>query len=158
VLLENGTALVVGFDFDQGALEKAHARAAAHNLTFLPLFFDAANPSPDQGWAQNERGGLASRANADAMIALAFIHHLAIARNIPLHDLIEWLVKIAPTGVIEFIPKSDPMVKELLRLREDIFPDYNESNFQKSIESFAKVIKKKVVSKSGRTLYWYSCS
>jgi ribosomal protein L11 methylase PrmA len=158
VLLENGTASVVGFDFDQGALEKAHARATARNLTFLPLFFDAANPSPDQGWAQNERDGLSSRANADAMIALAFIHHLAIARNIPLYDLIKWLVKIAPTGVIEFVPKSDPMVKELLRLREDIFPDYNESNFQKSIESFAKIIKKKIVSKSGRTLYWYSCS
>ena len=156
VLLENGTNSVVGFDFDQGALEKAYARAEANDLNLLPLFFDAANPSPNQGWAQLERSGFSARTNADAMIALAFVHHLAITRNIPLGTLVKWLVHIAPSGVIEFIPKTDPMVQELLSLRKDIFPNYNESHFQEALERYATVVKKKVISKSGRVLYWYT--
>jgi len=156
VLLENGINYVVGFDYDQGALEQAYARADANNLNLLPLFFDAANPSPDQGWAQLERAGFKTRTNAKAMIALAFIHHLSIARNIPLAALVSWLVRIAPNGVIEFVPKEDPMVQELLRFRKDIFPDYNESHFQETLEKSASIVKKKVISKSGRVLYWYS--
>lgn len=155
VLLENGTGRVIGFDFDQDALDAAYARAKNRKLDFLPLFFDAANPSPDQGWSQNERNGLSKRANSDALIALAFIHHLAIAKNIPLNELVRWLVEMAPVGVIEFIPKSDPMVLELLSLREDIFHDYDEANFIRCLSCRAKIVKKKIISSSGRTLYWY---
>ncbi len=49
VALENGASYAVGFDFDQGALELAFARATAGDLRFLPLFIDATNPSPCQG-------------------------------------------------------------------------------------------------------------
>jgi hypothetical protein len=34
-----------------------------------------------------------------------------------------------PGGVIEFVPKQDPMVMELLRFWKDIFPDYTKRNF-----------------------------
>ena len=78
------------------------------DLSLLPLFLDAANPSPDQGWQQAERAGFAQRARADALLALAFEHHLAIGRNVPLAQLLPWLTGLAPAGVIEFVPKSDP--------------------------------------------------
>ena len=61
-----------------------------------------------------------SRRNADAVIALAIVHHLAIGRNIPLPFVVEWLVGLAPRGVVEFVPKSDLMVQRMLRLRRDI--------------------------------------
>ena len=44
---------------------------------------DAAKPGMDQCWNQDERQGLAARANADGLLALAFVHHLAIGRKIP---------------------------------------------------------------------------
>lgn len=156
--LEAGVKNVVGFDFDQGALEKAFARAQESDLSFQPLFMDAANPSPGQGWREQERQSLKSRANADAVIALAFIHHLAIARNIPFEELLDWVMSLAPQGIIEFIPKKDPMVEKLLALRVDIFPDYTEDFFLSQISSRAKIIKTVQTSKSGRLLVWFSKS
>jgi len=72
--LEAGAEKVIGFDFDHGALEIAYDRAKTEKLDFLPIWLDAANPSPAQGWGQNERMGLADRAKPDAIVALAFIH------------------------------------------------------------------------------------
>ena len=83
---------MVGFDFDQAALEVAYRRAKEGGLPFLPLWLDAANPSPSQGWGQAERKGFAGRANPDALLALAFIHHIAIGRNVPLDMATDWIV------------------------------------------------------------------
>ena len=120
----NGAERVIGFEFDFGALETAYYRAKTEKLCFLPLHLDAANPSPSQGWNQQERIGLTQRRNADAVIALAVIHHLCIGRNIPLESVVDWIVATAPKELIEFIPKGDAMVQEMLSLREDIFANY----------------------------------
>ena len=153
--LNAGAQHVVGFDFDQSALEKSFERAEKNNLNFLPLFFDAANPSPDQGWNSQERKGLLNRINADAVLALAFEHHLAIGRNIPLDKFIDWLINIAPRGVVEFIPKDDPNLKLMLNLRKDIFTDYNEHTFRNILESKCRIISSQEISKSKRILYWF---
>lgn len=153
--LEAGAEYVVGFDFDQGALDTAFARAKTERLNFLPLFLDAANPPPSQGWGQTERMGLMQRANADGVLALAVVHHLAIGKNVPLGDVVDWLVSMAPTGIIEFVQKSDPMVQALLQLREDIFDDYNEQSFVSALEAKATIFKSVTVSAAERRLYWF---
>jgi ribosomal protein L11 methylase PrmA len=155
MLIEAGAKHVIGFDFDQRALEKAYQRAAAKKLDFLPLFLDAANPSPSQGWLQGERKGLADRAPADAIVALAFVHHLAIARNVPLQGVVGWLTSLAPAGVIEFVPKSDPTIQRMLALREDIFSEYTEDNFRSALSARARIVGEQVVSASGRRLFCY---
>jgi ribosomal protein L11 methylase PrmA len=151
--LEAGARSVIGFDFDQGALDLAFDRAKSENLAFTPLFLDVTNPAPDQGWGQAERRGLRARAKADAVLALALIHHVAISKNVPLGDVVSWLTDMAPRGVIEFVPKTDPMVVELLRLREDIFPNYNEEHFVKCLEERARIVTSETVSASGRKLF-----
>lgn len=153
--LAAGAGAVVGFDYDQGALDLAFSRAQAENLNFLPLYMDVANPPPSQGWAQAERQGIAQRANADALIALALVHHLAIGKNIPLPAVIDWLIDLAPEGVIEFVQKTDPMVQTLLQLREDMFDDYSEQAFVHAVERRAKVVRAETVSENGRQLLWY---
>lgn len=153
--LDAGADSVMGFDFDHGALDLAFSRASLEGLNFLPLYLDAANPAPSQGWAQRERLGLMQRSNADGIIALALVHHLAIGKNIPLPSVIDWLVSMAPQGIIEFVQKSDPMVKELLRLREDIFENYNADNFVHALEERAVIVKSEIVSVSGRQLFWF---
>jgi ribosomal protein L11 methylase PrmA len=154
--LEAGAAYAVGFDFDQGALDAAFARAESERLSFLPLFLDLANPTPSQGWAERERHGLTDRASADAILGLALVHHLAIGRNIPLEQVVDWLVGLAPNGIIEFVPKSDPMVQRLLRLREDIFDDYAEEVFSKHLRARAQIVRVVDVSATGRRLFWFA--
>jgi hypothetical protein len=125
-------------------------------LNFLPLFLDLANPTPSQGWAERERRGLIDRASADAILGLALVHHLAIGRNIPLEEVVAWLVGLAPNGIIEFVPKADPMVQRLLRLREDIFDDYTEEVFAKHLRARTEIVRVVEVSATGRRLFWFT--
>ncbi|HJR75717.1 MAG TPA: hypothetical protein VJ805_02055 [Nitrospiraceae bacterium] len=153
--LQEGAHYVVGFDVDHGALETCFARASQKSLALQTIFTDFGNPSPSQGWREQERQGLQDRKTADGLIALALVHHLAIAKNIPLNQVVEWLVGLAPAGVIEFIPKSDPMVQRLLSLREDIFPDYSLDKFSLELARIAGIVKTVSLSPEGRTLFWY---
>lgn len=153
--LESGADYAVGFDGDQQALDRAFARAHARKCNFLPLHMDLANPSPDQGWRQAERKGLGARGQADGLIALALIHHLAIARNIPLDQAIAWLTSLGKNGIIEFVPKDDPTVQTMLALREDIFPDYTEDNFKALLSRHGRIVASSRISGTGRTLFRY---
>ena len=108
----------------------------------------------NQGWGQAERKGLAQRAAPDALLALAFIHHIAIGRNVPLDMVVDWLLSLAPTGVIEFPHKDDPMVQVLLSQRPDIFPEYRNDIFAKVLSARARIVKKVDVLPT-RTLYWF---
>jgi ribosomal protein L11 methylase PrmA len=153
--VKNGCKKVIGFDFDINAIDEAYRNSSKDNLDFLPLHFDASNPSPNIGWNQKERYGFLERANFDAIIALAFEHHLSIAKNIPLHDVVKWLVSLAPRGLIEFVPKNDETIKKMLEFKGDIFPDYNEENFEKYLSENCRIISKNIISKSKRTLYEY---
>lgn len=155
VALEAGARSVIGFEFDHGALDLAYLRAGEQGLAFLPLHLDAANPSPDQGWAQRERAGLSARRTADAVMALAFVHHLAISRNVPLAEVVSWIAGLAPRGVIEFVPKTDPMVQRLLALRADIFEEYAEEAFLAALGSHARVERTARVTETGRLLAWF---
>lgn len=153
--LEAGARSVVAFDFDYGALEKAFARFSASGQPALPLWLDAANPSPSQGWCNAERASLAERGEADAMIALAVIHHLAIGRNVPLDMAVDWLVGLAPSGIIEFPSKADPMVRKLLANRTDIFPHYTEDAFLAHVGRRAEIIDQCRLGEGGRLLIRY---
>ena len=153
--LDAGAGSVVGFDFDFGALERAFSRFAASGAKVLPLWLDATNPSPSQGWAAGERLGLAERSTADMVLALALIHHLAIAKNVPLDMAVDWLMGLAPAGIIEFPNKDDPMVRELLRARADIFPDYTEEAFLAQVKERGSIIEQTRLGEGGRFIVAY---
>lgn len=155
VALDAGADAVVGFDFDHAALELAFSRFDQSKANFLPLWLDAANPSPSQGWGQAERKGMAERSNPDALVALAFIHHIVIGRNVPMEMCLDWIISMAPVGIIEFPPKSDIQVQKLLAQREDIFPDYDEAHFLAALRRHAQVVRSEHLSEGGRLLVWY---
>jgi ribosomal protein L11 methylase PrmA len=153
--LDAGAEVVIGFDMDQLAVEKAFLRAEATGRRFLPLLMDAANPSPDQGWCQSERSGLSGRSRPDAVLSLAFEHHLAIGRNLPISQVVGWLTSLAGSGVIEFVQKSDPTVQRMLMFREDIFSDYSEEAFVAALRQFARIVRTEAVSEHNRRLFWF---
>jgi ribosomal protein L11 methylase PrmA len=152
--LTAGAARVVGFEADPRVLERAFRRAAGERLRFLPLYGDAANPSPSQGWRAIERAGTAERGGADMVLALAFVHHLAIGRNIPLGECADWLVATAPHGVVEFVEKTDPTVRRMLALRDDSFPDYALATFRAVLARRARIVREARLP-NGRTLLRY---
>ncbi len=156
VALSAGARHTVGFDSDPGVLDRAFARAQAEKLKLLPLYQDLANPSPNLGWTSAERRGLGERfADADAVLALAFVHHLAIARNIPLTEAVGAIITLAPAGVIEFVPKGDPTVQTMLALRDDIFSQYDRAAFVDGIEAHATIKSNEVISANGRELFFF---
>lgn len=154
VALSNGAASAIGFDADPGALELACARAKRAQLAFLPLYQDACNPSPAQGWLGRERAALADRGRPDAVMALAFEHHLAVGRNVPLDEVVAFLMGIAPRGLVEFVPKSDATVQRMLALKGDIFPGYSEQAFPAALAARARVVRTDALA-GGRKLFWF---
>ena len=155
IALEAGAGTVIGFDMDHHAIEAAFARAVERELSFLPLYLDAANPSPGQGWNERERQGLSTRVGADAVVALAFEHHLAIGRNVPLQEVVDWLTNLAPRGLIEFVQPDDPTLRLMLAQREDMYQDYDEDGFSAALERRARIVRKDTVSAADRRLYWF---
>ncbi len=119
----------------------------------LPLWIDLVNPTPGLGWANVERDSLLSRPHPDCLLVLALIHHLAISNNLPLPILASFFARLAPSLIIEFVPKEDPQTKRLLQSREDIFPNYTIQNFEKEFSRFFQILKKSSISKSDRTIY-----
>ena len=156
VALQNGAELVIGLEPDVGALNAAFQRAETRQLNFLPLYVDLANPSPSAGWMQRERVGLMERANADLVLCLALLHHLVIGRNLPLAEVLGWLVSLAPNGVVEFVPKSDPMAQQLLTWKPAVAPDYELGTVRAMLGSLARITREEIVTATGRTLFSYS--
>jgi hypothetical protein len=92
---------IVAFDIDPAAVEKNYRQVRLNNEKhLLPLVLDLANPSPDLGWANRERLSLAARGPADALLALALVHHLAISNNLPLERIAEYFSQVCrwPAG------------------------------------------------------------
>ena len=153
--LDAGAEHVVGLESDQQALSTAYAQAVEKSAAFLPLHQNITNPTPSQGWANEERDSIGQRVSADFMLALAMLHHIVISGNIPLKRAVSYLTNLAPRGVIEWVPKSDPMVQTLLRNREDIFDTYSENMFERILIETGVSVHKKQKLENGRTLYLY---
>jgi SAM-dependent methyltransferase len=153
--LQAGARHATGFDNDAGALSRAWRRRRDEKAAFLPLYLDAANPSPAQGWNESERSGFRMRFSADALIALAFVHHLAIGRNVPLESVLQWLVSLAPCGVVEFVAPDDPTVLRMLAFRGSAPREYSRAAFEQALWRVATISAREVVTEAGRTLYAY---
>jgi hypothetical protein len=144
---------VVAWDVDPAATER-HYRALRRDRAtkILPLLLDLANPSPGLGWAHEERRSLVDRAEADTVLALALVHHLAISRNVPLEMLADLFATLAPNLVVEFVPKDDPMVRRLLATREDVFPDYTLDGFRLALAERFEIVEEAPIEASPRSL------
>jgi hypothetical protein len=151
--------LVVSFDMDPAAVERNYRRVRAQGETgILPLLLDLTNPSPAQGWAGRERLSVEDRGPADAVLALALIHHLAIGHNLPLERVASYLVKLGKLLIIEFVPKSDAQVARLLVSRPDIFPGYTKEGFEKAFSRHFTIKSAAQIEDSDRWLYCMSAT
>ncbi len=119
----------------------------------LHLVLDLTNPSPAIGWRNRERMSLLERGPADAVLALALIHHLAISNNVPLPALAEFFHAAGRWLVIEFVPKGDSQVQKLLATREDIFQNYTVEGFEAAFGEYFTIHETAAVPETPRVMY-----
>ncbi|MEM4655046.1 MAG: hypothetical protein QXL34_06130 [Thermosphaera sp.] len=144
----------LSFDVDPACVEKNYLECRKNNETnVLPLLQDLTNPSPAIGWENKERMSFLERGPADAVLALALIHHLAIGNNLSLNKIAELFGRICHFLIIEFVPKNDPQVKRMLLNRNDIFTDYTEENFNRIFSQHFLIQDSIKIKDSERSLY-----
>tara|TARA_B110000503_G_scaffold27851_1_gene44497 strand:+ start:3462 stop:4844 length:1383 start_codon:yes stop_codon:yes gene_type:complete len=154
IAFDHKAKFVIGLDVDGGAIDKANLDKEFKTREFIALQFDLMNPSPAIGWRNCERMTLWDRLpKIDGIICLALIHHICIGKNVPMDEFIKFLFSLSKNVLIEFVPKSDPMVKGLLVNRLDVFADYSEKCFEKEIVKYGKIKNIYGITGSSRKLY-----
>lgn len=146
---------VVAMDADQVAIDRLYrALKAEGSRTILPLVVNLTDPSPDLGWRNLERKRLSGRGRPELVIALALIHHVVIGGNIPLAEFLEWLRSLDAHLVIEFVTREDPMVKTLLRNKEDQYGDYHTDVFERELAARFTVATRQPLGSGTRIMYY----
>ncbi len=144
----------VSFDIDPACVERNYLQVRRdREENVLPLLLDLTNPSPGAGWDNRERMTLFDRGPADAVLALALIHHLAIGNNVPLDKAARFFVRTGRHLLIEFVPKSDSQAQRLLVTREDIFDAYTREEFERAFGETFFIRRRITLAGSDRTLY-----
>lgn len=152
-LLCKKEAFVVGTDIDANCINKLYLKAKNEKLNnLLPLVMDITQPSPAMGWINKEQPAFFERKKFDVCLALALVHHLVIGKNIPFNMLASFFADQCETLLIEFVPKSDRKIEEMLAGRKDVFEHYNEDVFLESFSTYFVISKKQNIPHSNRVL------
>jgi hypothetical protein len=146
--------LVVALDGDHATVDALYRRLREERREdILPLVMSVTDPSPDLGWRGRERASLERRGPPDLTLCLAVVHHICIAGNVPVSELLDWLRSLGSALVIEFPDRSDPMVQRLLGgKREGSNPDYERAVFERALSERFTIERSAAVSET-RTLY-----
>ena len=120
----------------------------------LPLVMNRVDPSPGRGWRNAERRAFTDRGRPDLVLALALVHHLAIAANVPLAEVVEWLQSLDCAVVVEFVAPEDPMVQRLLANKPPgLHDDYQAEAFESLLAGAFAIERRETLPGGTRTLY-----
>jgi ribosomal protein L11 methylase PrmA len=153
LLMEKKGKKVIALDIDPLCIERLFLHTHERHQHITSLVSDLMHPAPSTGWANAERISLLQRLNADIILALALVHHLCIGRNLPFAKLAETISRLGTYLVIEFVPKEDEKVKQLLSHRKDIFTTYDLPHFLQAFEQYFQVLDSKEIGNSSRTVF-----
>jgi hypothetical protein len=126
-------AFALAVDADEPTLEGVYRRLVETGADRVqPVLVDLAAPSPGLGWSGTERRPFAERLAPDLIVAYAVVHHLVLARNVPLRMVLDWLAGFGAPIAFEWVAPDDPMSRELLadRRAEDVHADYREDTLR----------------------------
>ena len=153
--ISSGAEFSLGVDNDTGALDDAYEMAKKKSINFLPLYLNLLNPSPSIGWLNKERKKFLDRFSKkfDGVICLACIHHICVGNNVPVNQFIEYLSNFSKKILLEFVPKEDPMVSNMLSNKKDIYENYNLNFFTNEIKKTHKILWQKKILNTERVLY-----
>ena len=146
---------VVAVDGDHAVIDSLARRLAAKgNTLILPLVADLADPSPGRGWRGAERRAFDDRGRPDLTLALALVHHLAITRNVPLVELVDWLAAPGGSVVVEWVEPTDPQARRLLTPKRDgLHGDYTRAEWERLLAARFDVERTQELNDGLRVLY-----
>jgi len=148
---------VVAMDADSLVVDRLYRALREEGETkILPLAVNVVDPPPGLGWRGQERRPLLDRGRPDLTLALALIHHVSIAGNVPVAEFLDWLQGATRSLVIEFVSPEDPMARRLLaRKRPGNHPDYRADWFEQCLTARFEIVRSEPLSRQGtaRTLY-----
>ena len=153
LIASNHASTVVAMDQDHGCIERLFTSLEKKCHNILPLRIDLANQSPGQGWRGRERTRLEERGRPDLVLCLGLIHHLVLAANVPLAEVVNWLASLGGEVILEFPTKKDAMVRALLRNKRDQYDDYSQDHLERQLEQYFDVSRRIVLPSGDRTLY-----
>ncbi len=148
---------VTAIDNDAPSIDHLYKEIRKSKVSLSPLVVDITDPTPATGFANHAYDSFLNRIKPDIITALAVIHHLAITRYLSLNTIADFLSKHCRVLIIEFVPRDDPKVRELLRHREDIFHQYTREDFETTFSRFFTLLGRENVAGTHRTLYLYQC-
>ena len=144
---------VIAIDGDYAAVDRAYrAERARSGESILPLVNDLLAPSVASGWAGSERASLSDRGPADAVLALAVVHHLAFSGNIALPRIAEWFAQLGRAAIVEFVPPDDPQVRRLVGARPEATHAYDRDAFERAFSGHFTISARHPVPETGRIL------
>lgn len=153
--VEAGATQVTAVDTDLQTLDRLYDRLRASGKPILPLVVDLANPTPGVGWLNRECAPFLKRAagHFDTVIMLAVIHHLLLHDHVPMAAIADLAWNITSrTLVIEWVPPSDSMFRELVRGREAIFASITEAAFRETFGARFRIVSEQAL-RNGRILF-----
>jgi hypothetical protein len=156
LLAQQGIACTAA-EFDRVCCEQIYRRSLTTGPGLLnTLCVDLANPTPAHGWAGAERASFIERAQADLVLALALIHHLAIARHVPYTLIAELFARLGPHLIVEHVPPNDPMAARLLRARVGFASrgtEFGEAAFLRAFARHFRIVERSQAIAGGRVLF-----
>lgn len=153
-LLAAKDIFTVAADSDHFSINALYKKIKNENIkNVVPVVADLANPSPALGVNNEEHAALTERMQSDLVLALALIHHLCIGKNISFALVALLFKRLGTYLLIEFVPKEDKKVREVLAYKKDVYDWYTQQNFEASFQRFFKTIRVQEINPSGRTLY-----
>jgi hypothetical protein len=145
----------VALEADAACVELLYREVRQRGDTrILPLVMDLKSPTPGLGWKGAERMSLLERAPADAALALALVHHLALGGNVPLSEIADFLARIATNVAVEFVPSADPQARQLMGGRGELFVDYCAPAFERALRVHFQIERVEPIAGSERILYF----
>jgi len=146
---------VVAMDSDPSVIERLYQSLKSEGeKRILPLIMNVADASPGLGWRGAERKALTERRRPELVLCLALVHHLVIGANIPLREFMSWLAETCSNVIIEFVSKSDRMVAQLLRNKDDQYNDYDLEHFETYLNELFEIKKRQPLSSGNRVLFF----
>lgn len=150
-------ARVVALDTDEASVEQLYRKAVAANADVQPLVGNLARPTPAVGWQNEEQLSFLDRAAGrfEMVLMLAVIHHLLLTEQIPLSHLAGLSSRLTSRWLlVEWVPDHDPMFRQLLRGRSNLYRHLTEAAFSQSFSEHFRVERKGALA-NGRVLYLF---
>ena len=148
-------ANVLAIDQDMPSLDRLYLRAREQQSNVLPLRVDISNPSPGIGWNNKERAAFLDRSSGfDCVFSLAMVHHLVVAKGIPLSEVVKLSHNLTNRYlVVELVDYSDPMFQSLVRGRDSLYTELTLENQERDFTQKFTVLRSLRLPEMTRTLH-----